>query len=91
MTTSLTDPDLTGMTRSVVAVTGGFVQRPLGLAQAAFVAVTNSQSNSSSHALFTASLEAAFDFLQRAHTLAFEMALARDGIHRRRRETMLNL
>ena len=55
------------------------------------MAVTNSQSNSSSHALFTPLLEIPFDLLERADALALEMALARDGIHRRCGETVLNL
>ena len=62
-----------------------------GWHSAAFVAVTNSQLNNSSHARFTASLDVAFDLLERAYTLALEMALARSTIHRRCRETVLNL
>jgi hypothetical protein len=63
----------------------------LGGHKAAFVAVTNSQSNSSSHGIFTPLLETAFDLLERAYALALEMALALYGIHRRRGEAMLNL
>jgi len=55
------------------------------------VAVTNSQSNSSSHGLFTPLLETALYLLERAHAFALEKALARDGIHRRCGETVLNL
>jgi len=63
----------------------------LGWHRAAFVAVTNSPSNSSSHSLFTPPLETAFDLLERAHALALEMPFPRDGIHRRSGETVLNL
>ncbi len=62
-----------------------------GWQRAAFVAVTNSQSNNSSHGPFTPLLEIPFDLLERADALALEMALARDGIHRRSGETVLNL
>jgi hypothetical protein len=63
----------------------------LGWHRAAFVAVTSSQSNNSSHGLFTPLLEAAFDLLECAHALALEMSLARDGIYRRSGKPVLNL
>jgi len=59
--------------------------------RAAFVAVTNSQSKSSSHGFLTPLLETAFDLLERVYPLALQMPLARDGIHRRSGETVLNL
>jgi len=55
------------------------------------VAVTTSQSNSSSHGRFTPLLETAFDLLEGSHPLALEVPLAGDGIHWRRGETVLNL
>jgi hypothetical protein len=63
----------------------------LGWHRAAFVAVTNSQSNSSSHGLCTPLLEATFNLLERAYALALEMSLARDGIHRLSGKPVLNL
>ena len=53
--------------------------------------MTNSQSNSSSHARCTASLKVTFDLLQCVDTLALQVAFASDTIHRRGGETVLNL
>ncbi len=55
------------------------------------MAVTNSQSNRSSHALLTAPPETALDLVEGAHAFALQMTLARDGIDRRSREAVLNL
>ena len=55
------------------------------------MAVTNYQSNNSSHSLFTPLLEAAFDLLERAYAVALQMSLARDGIHRPSGKPVLNL
>jgi len=60
-----------------------------GWHKAAFVAVTNSQSNNSSHGLFTPLLEAAFDLQECAHALALDRT--RDGIQRPSGKPVLNL